>query len=120
MVLRAPCIAMNARKRVVIASLFNWVSKLMACRGLISMLELILIMDRLWKKLGIRDKVRLQLEFPWAPLRTAGLPGNFNQLFQEHLDELDEDSLRRLETNPLGFWTPKPGHATGFVAMLPN
>ncbi len=63
--------------------------------------ELILIMDRLWKKLGIRDKVRLQLNSLGTIAERLVYRETLVSYFQEHLDELDEDSLRRLETNPL-------------------
>ena len=63
--------------------------------------ELILIMDRLWKNLGIRDKVRLQLNSLGTIAERLVYRETLVSYFQEHLDELDEDSLRRLETNPL-------------------
>lgn len=63
--------------------------------------ELILIMDRLWKKLGIRDKVRLQLNSLGTIAERLVYREALVSYFQEHLDDLDEDSLRRLETNPL-------------------
>jgi histidyl-tRNA synthetase len=63
--------------------------------------ELILIMDRLWKKLGIRDKVRLQLNSLGTIAERLVYRETLVSYFQEHLEELDEDSLRRLETNPL-------------------
>ncbi len=63
--------------------------------------ELILIMDRLWKKLGIRDKVRLQLNSLGTIEERLVYRTVLVDYFRGHLAELDEDSLRRLETNPL-------------------
>ncbi len=63
--------------------------------------ELILIMDRLWKKLGIRDKVRLQINSLGTIAERQVYRVVLVNYFKAHLDELDEDSLRRLETNPL-------------------
>ena len=63
--------------------------------------ELILIMDRLWKKLGIRDKVRLQINSLGTIAERQVYRVILVSYFKAHLDELDEDSLRRLETNPL-------------------
>ena len=63
--------------------------------------ELILIMDRLWKKLGIRDKVRLQINSLGTIAERQVYRVILVNYFKAHLDELDEDSLRRLETNPL-------------------
>lgn len=63
--------------------------------------ELILIMDRLWKKLGIRDKVRLQINSLGTIDERQVYRVVLVNYFKAHLDELDEDSLRRLEINPL-------------------
>lgn len=63
--------------------------------------ELILIMDRLWKKLGIRDKVRLQINSLGTIAERQVYRVVLVNYFKAHLDELDEDSLRRLKTNPL-------------------
>ena len=63
--------------------------------------ELILIMDRLWKKLGIRDKVRLELNSLGTIAERLVYRETLVEYFQNHLASLDEDSLRRLKTNPL-------------------
>ncbi len=63
--------------------------------------ELILIMDRLWKKLGIRNKVRLQINSLGTISERQVYREVLVNYFKAHLEELDEDSLRRLETNPL-------------------
>ncbi len=58
--------------------------------------ELIVIMDRLWKKLGIRDKVRLELNSLGTVAERLVYRETLVNYFQNHLDSLDEDSLRRL------------------------
>ncbi|MBS4051629.1 MAG: histidine--tRNA ligase [Methylomonas sp.] len=63
--------------------------------------EMILLTDRLWKKLGIRDKVELQLNSLGTSEERAAYRGVLVEYFKQHIDVLDEDSLRRLETNPL-------------------
>jgi histidyl-tRNA synthetase len=63
--------------------------------------ELILIMDRLWKKLGIRNKVRLQINSLGTISERQVYREVLVNYFKAHMEELDEDSLRRLETNPL-------------------
>ena len=63
--------------------------------------ELILMMHRLWKKLGIRDKVRLQVNSLGTIAERLAYREILVSYFQEHKDLLDADSLRRLETNPL-------------------
>jgi histidyl-tRNA synthetase len=63
--------------------------------------ELILLSDRLWKRLGIRDKVQLQLNSLGISAERAIYREKLVEYFKTHLEQLDEDSLRRLETNPL-------------------
>jgi len=82
--------------------------------------ELILIMDRLWKKLGIRDKVRLQLNSLGTIAERLAYRETLVGYFQEHLDELDEDSLRRLETNPLRILDTKNPAMQNLVADAPE
>jgi len=63
--------------------------------------EMILLTDRLWKKLGIRDKVELQLNTLGTSEERLVYRGKLVEYFKQHIDVLDDDSLRRLETNPL-------------------
>ncbi len=63
--------------------------------------EMILLTDRLWKKLGIRDKVELQLNSLGTTDERAAYRDTLVEYFKQHIDVLDEDSMRRLETNPL-------------------
>lgn len=82
--------------------------------------ELILLMDRLWKKLGIRDKVRLELN----SLGTIAERGIYRErlvnYFEGHLNQLDEDSLRRLKTNPLRILDTKNPAMQSVVANAPE
>ena len=82
--------------------------------------ELILIMDRLWKNLGIRDKVRLQLNSLGTIAERLVYRETLVSYFQEHLNELDEDSLRRLETNPLRILDTKNPAMQKVVANAPE
>lgn len=63
--------------------------------------ELIMMTARLWKRMGVSDKVQLELntlgEMDERAEYRAALVGFLNQ----HKDALDEDSQRRLGTNPL-------------------
>ncbi|OAI06858.1 histidine--tRNA ligase [Methylomonas methanica] len=63
--------------------------------------EIIALTDRLWKQLGIRDKVELQINSLGTSEERLAYRGKLVEYFQQHLTVLDEDSLRRLETNPL-------------------
>ncbi len=82
--------------------------------------ELILLMDRLWKKLGIRDKVRLQLNSLGTIAERLVYRETLVSYFQAHLDELDEDSLRRLGTNPLRILDTKNPAMQKLVANAPE
>ncbi len=63
--------------------------------------EIILLTDRLWKELGIRDKVKLQLNTLGTTEEMMVYRDKLVDYFKQHIDVLDEDSLRRLKTNPL-------------------
>jgi len=82
--------------------------------------ELIMIMDRLWKRLGIRDKVRLQLNSLGTIAERLIYREVLVSYFQEHLNELDDDSLRRLETNPLRILDTKNPAMQVLVANAPE
>ncbi|MEX0584551.1 MAG: histidine--tRNA ligase [Natronospirillum sp.] len=63
--------------------------------------ELIIMTARLWQQLGVADHLTLQLN----TLGTADSRQRYRQdlvrFLSQHKDQLDDDSLRRLETNPL-------------------
>lgn len=82
--------------------------------------ELILLMDRLWKRLGIRDKVTLQLNSLGTIAERLVYRENLVSYFQQHLDKLDEDSLRRLNTNPLRILDTKNPAMKDVVANAPE
>ena len=63
--------------------------------------EMILLTDRLWKNIGIRAKVELQINSLGTSEERAAYRDTLVSYFQQHLGELDEDSLRRLQSNPL-------------------
>ena len=63
--------------------------------------EIILLTERLWKRLGIRDKVRLELNTLGTTEERLVYREKLVAYFKLHIELLDEDSLRRLETNPL-------------------
>jgi len=63
--------------------------------------EIICLSDRLWRKLGIRDKLRLEINTLGTVEERLCYREHLVAYFKQHLDQLDDDSLRRLETNPL-------------------
>ena len=63
--------------------------------------EMILLTDRLWRNIGIRDHVELQINSLGTSEERASYRAKLVDYFRQHLAVLDEDSLRRLESNPL-------------------
>lgn len=82
--------------------------------------ELILLIDRLWKRLGVREKVRLQLNSLGTIDERILYRESLVTYFRGHLDQLDEDSLRRLETNPLRILDTKNPAMKDVVANAPE
>ena len=63
--------------------------------------ELILLSARLWKQLGILDSVELQINTLASNEARADYKSALVDYLKTHIDSLDEESKRRLETNPL-------------------
>ncbi|MFZ2726617.1 MAG: histidine--tRNA ligase [Methylococcaceae bacterium] len=63
--------------------------------------ELLLLMHRLWQRLGIRDKVTLQLNSLGTAQERLIYREQLVKYFEQYQEQLDEDSQRRLHTNPL-------------------
>ncbi len=63
--------------------------------------ELIAITHQLWKKLGIQDSVELQINSLGLPEERAAFKTALVEYLEQYKDQLDEDSLRRLTSNPL-------------------
>ena len=63
--------------------------------------EIILLTDRMWTKFGIRDKLKLELNTLGTTEERLAYRNKLVDYFKEHVALLDEDSLRRLESNPL-------------------
>jgi len=81
--------------------------------------ELIILMDRLWKQLGIRDKVKLQLNSLGTIAERLIYRESLVSYFEQHLSALDEDSLRRLKTNPLRILDTKNPELADIVSQAP-
>lgn len=63
--------------------------------------ELIVLTWRLWKKLGLADSVTLQLNSLGSSEARATYRDALVAYLKERFDQLDEDSQRRLTSNPL-------------------
>lgn len=63
--------------------------------------ELLLLLARLWRELGIADHVRLELNSIGSSEARQRFRTALVAHLEQHRNALDEDSQRRLETNPL-------------------
>ncbi len=81
--------------------------------------ELILLTARLWRELGLQH-IHLQLN----SLGDATSRGVYRErlvaYLGKHIDELDEDSRRRLHSNPLRVLDSKNPHLQGLIAAAPQ
>lgn len=63
--------------------------------------ELILMTARLWRELGIAEHVHLELNSIGSAQARAEYRQKLVEYLEQHKDQLDADSLRRMYTNPL-------------------
>ncbi|MEH6636361.1 MAG: histidine--tRNA ligase [Halioglobus sp.] len=63
--------------------------------------EMILMSARLWRQLGVADSVELQLNSIGSAAARKAYRSALVEYLEQHVDALDEDSQRRLHTNPL-------------------
>jgi histidyl-tRNA synthetase len=82
--------------------------------------ELILLMSRLWCRLGLKDKVKLQLNSLGTIAERQVYREVLVAYFQQHKDQLDEDSQRRLNSNPLRILDTKNPEMREVVANAPE
>jgi histidyl-tRNA synthetase len=84
--------------------------------------ELILLVRRLWQALGLtvgRD-VRLELNSLGQPAERAAHRAALVAYFEQHHDHLDEDSRRRLHSNPLRILDTKNPALQALVEAAPG
>lgn len=63
--------------------------------------ELLVMTARLWRQLGLADHVKLEINTLGTPESRAQYRAALVAYLSQYKDRLDEDSLRRLESNPL-------------------
>ena len=80
--------------------------------------ELIALSARLWKVLGITD-VTLELNTLGSTQARHAYREKLVDYFKAHQSELDEDSLRRLETNPLRILDSKNPQMQSMIEQAP-
>lgn len=82
--------------------------------------EMILFSARLWKMLGIEQDVRLEINTLGGADERAAYRDILVAYFKEHENELDEDSVRRLDKNPLRILDTKNPAMKALVAGAPK
>ena len=81
--------------------------------------ELILLSARLWRELGIDAALTLELNTLGSPEDRARYRERLVAHLERHRDGLDEDSLRRLERNPLRVLDSKSPAMAEIIATAP-
>jgi len=81
--------------------------------------ELILLVRRLWQRLGISD-VRLEINSLGSPAARAEYRRRLVEYLNDYQSDLDEDSRRRLHTNPLRILDSKNPAMQAIIAGAPR
>ena len=82
--------------------------------------ELIAMNQALWQTLGLADRITLQINSLGTPQARADYKAALVAYLTEHQDTLDEDSLRRLQTNPLRILDSKNPAIIALLAGAPS
>ena len=82
--------------------------------------ELILLSARLWQKLGLAEHVSLQINSLGSSEDRDNYRAVLVEYLNDHVAELDEDSKRRLQTNPLRVLDTKNPNMSNVVANAPS
>jgi histidyl-tRNA synthetase len=82
--------------------------------------ELILLTARLWKRMGVSDKVRLELNTLGELDERNAYRSALVEFLNVHQDQLDEDSKRRLTTNPLRILDSKDANTQKILENAPK
>lgn len=82
--------------------------------------EVLMLSARLWETLGISDHVELELNTLGDPSERAAYRDALIAFLEQHKDKLDEDSQRRMYTNPLRVLDTKDAHVQTLLADAPE
>jgi histidyl-tRNA synthetase len=82
--------------------------------------ELISLTQRLWQQLGISNKVTLQINSLGSAATRANYREQLITYFQQHIEQLDEDSKRRLTVNPLRILDSKNPELQPLIQAAPK
>jgi len=81
--------------------------------------ELIAMTARLWRQLEIQDKVILEINSLGSTEARSAYRDKLIEYFSSDIDKLDEDSKRRLHSNPLRILDSKNPEMQDFIAGAP-
>lgn len=81
--------------------------------------EIILLSARLWKKLGLLDSVTLQLNSLGSNEARETYKNALVEYLEQRKENLDEDSVRRLDSNPLRILDSKNPEMQALLADAP-
>ncbi len=82
--------------------------------------ELIVMLARIWKRLGIIKPLELRINSLGTPEARAAYRSKLVDYLRRHEQKLDEDSKRRLGSNPLRVLDSKDPGTREVVAQAPN
>lgn len=82
--------------------------------------ELILLTWRLWHALGIADSVTLELNSLGTSESRAAYRAALVEYLESHFDQLDDDSQRRVATNPLRVLDSKDEQTQAILVAAPK
>ncbi|MDG1773779.1 MAG: histidine--tRNA ligase [Oceanicoccus sp.] len=82
--------------------------------------EVIMITARLWEELGIREHVTLQLNTIGSLESRANYRTALVEYLQQHFEQLDEDSQRRMDSNPLRILDSKSASTQAILDQAPS
>ncbi|HCI02599.1 MAG TPA: histidine--tRNA ligase, partial [Oceanospirillaceae bacterium] len=82
--------------------------------------ELIIMTARLWQQLGISDAVTLQLNTLGSSESRAAYRQDLVAFLEQHLEQLDADSQRRVTTNPLRVLDSKDPQTQALLNQAPD
>ena len=82
--------------------------------------ELIAMTARLWRKLALADEVSLEINSLGSSETRQAYRDALVAYLQQHQDQLDEDSLRRLDTNPLRILDSKNPAMQSMIEAAPK
>ncbi|WP_082865422.1 MULTISPECIES: histidine--tRNA ligase [unclassified Oleiphilus] len=82
--------------------------------------ELIMMTARLWKQLGLSEHVVLEINSLGLPEERKSFKDALVAYLEGYADQLDEDSLRRMKTNPLRILDSKNTKTQEILANAPS